>query len=404
MKAASPNELQTPRNRKGWREKVGLALVDKTFPVGVFAFLTGMFWIGEHGLFSKLFYWAVALPALSLIIVQPGTLRHLFGSRVFVAYLPFAFYMALTLLWSASDNSAADLIKRPFYVLLLFVAVFELGRRRFDRLIATIKWSAVFSVLAAIYTLARFFLAGGDGRLSGYGAFYNPLLASHVFGFFLALWFGIYFAERKLFEPFSLFAISICAVLLLATGSRTPLLAMVVTIGWLAALSANRKAVLAVCATMVVGGGIWFFAPEVIMQRGFSYRIEIWADALWQIGGKLWFGHGYDSPLRILLENVAIVFSDPHNITLSVIYAGGIVGFVLWAALYIVALKEIWQLRGDKWVMACSATVVYGLVAGMTEGGAFLSRPKEHWFLIWIPLALLSVITDRARANGQTAN
>ena len=398
-KAASPDEPQIPG--KGWRDKLAHALVDKVLPVGIFAFLSGMFWIGEHGLFSKLFYWAVALPALSLVIVQPGMLRYPFGSRVFVAYLPFAFYMALTLLWSASDNGAADLVKRPLYVLLLFIAVFEFGRRRFDRLIATIKWSAVFSVLAAIYTVARFFFSGGDGRLSGYGALFNPLLASHVFGFFLALWFGIYFSERKLFEPLSLFAIAIGVVLLLATGSRTPLLAMVVTIGWLAALSANRKSVLAVCATVIVGGGIWLFAPEVITQRGGSYRIEIWANAWWQIGEKFWFGHGYDAPLRIVLENFANAFSDPHNISLSVFYAGGVVGFVLWAGVYIVALTESWRWRSDKWVMACSATVMYGLVAGMTEGGSFLSRPKEHWFLIWIPLALLSVTTNRARANGK---
>jgi hypothetical protein len=34
--------------------------------------------------------------------------------------------------------------------------------------------------------------------------------------------------------------------------------------------------------------------------------------------------------------------------------------------------------------------VVFGFVAGLTEGSAFFSRPKEQWFLIWIPLALLA--------------
>ncbi len=40
----------------------------------------------------------------------------------------------------------------------------------------------------------------------------------------------------------------------------------------------------------------------------------------------------------------------------------------------------------------------YGLVAGMTEGGSFLSRPNEHWFLIWIPLALVAAFTVRSES------
>jgi hypothetical protein len=41
-------------------------------------------------------------------------------------------------------------------------------------------------------------------------------------------------------------------------------------------------------------------------------------------------------------------------------------------------------------VMISSALLVFGFAAGLTEGGEFLTRPKEHWFLIWIPFALLS--------------
>jgi len=41
-------------------------------------------------------------------------------------------------------------------------------------------------------------------------------------------------------------------------------------------------------------------------------------------------------------------------------------------------------------VLICSAAVVSGLVAGLTEGISYLSRPKEHWFLIWIPLSFLA--------------
>lgn len=386
---------------KGWRNRFDFVLVNKVFPVGVFVLLTGMLWIGDHGYYSKLFYWLVALPALLLICVQPASLRHMLCSPIVIAYIPFACFIALSIFWSASEDNAIDLLKRPLYVLLLFFTVFELGQRRFDLLRLIIKLSAICAIVAAFVTITRFSVEGAQGRLAGYGALYNPLLVSHVFGFFIALWFGIYFTDRKLFQPLSLMGILICGALLIATGSRTPLVAMVVTICWLAALSANKKAVIALCGLLFLGAGTLLIAPDVITQRGLSYRTEIWANALMQISERLWFGHGYAAPLSIQLESIPYPFSDPHNLTLRVFYDGGVFGLVLWLLLYLVALERSWQLRSDKWVLVCSATVVYGLAAGMTEGGSFLSRPKEHWFLIWIPLALLSATTYRGRADDQ---
>lgn len=398
--SSSPNSFGRPL--ENWQAKIGGALVNKVLPIGVFALLTGLFWIGDHGRYSKLFYWMIALPVVLLVIVQPEVLRRLWRSSLIVAFSPFACYVALTALWSSGDDGVVDMMMRPIYVSLLFLAVFELGYRRFDLLSRVVRWSAVLSIGFAAYAIAIFVVSGAQGRLAGYGALINPLLVSHVFGFFTAYWIGAYLAERKVFDPVSLFGIMVCMALLIATGSRTPLLATSVTIAWLAILSANRKAAICVCLIFAVGGLIWFFAPELITQRGLSYRNDIWAEVLRQIGEKPWFGHGYDSPLRIYLDDFSYPLNDPHNLTLSVFFSGGVAGLVLWLGLYAVAISSSWIMRNDKCVFICSATVVYGLAAGMTEGGAFLTRPKEHWFLVWIPLALLSAATHRARVSEQT--
>lgn len=392
-------DLQNRLN--SWRGRIEPVLLGKMLPAGLFCLLTGMFWIGDHGLYSKLFYWTVALPTLLLIPIRLGQLKNILSSRIFVAYLPFACYMALTVLWSASDDHAVDLAKRPLFVLLLYYALFEFGNYRVSLMVSTVRWSAICSVMAAIYTFVLFLVAGGNDRLAGYGALDNPLMVSHVFGFFLALWFGAYFAESKLSQPFAFFAILSLMVLIVATGSRTPLLATAVTVVWLAVLAGNRKGVLVVCLLVATGVLAWLFAPEMLAQRGFSYRTDIWADVLRQIGEKPWFGHGYDAPLRVQLTDFPFPLHDSHSLTLSVFFSGGIVGGGLWIMLYAVALVDSWRLRSNKWVLVCSATVVYGLVSGMTEGGAFLSRPKEHWFLIWIPMALLSLATYRARIHEE---
>lgn len=391
---------QTESRLVNFRNRFGFILVDKVFPVGIFVLLTGLLWIGDHGNYSKLFYWFLLLPTLLRLVAQPRSFSQMFCSRILIAYLVFAIYMSVSILWSSPEDSVPSLIKHPLFALLLFFSVFELAQRRFDLLRLVIKWAAICATVAALVTIARYLGEGAGSRLAGYGAFYNPLLISHVFGFFVALWFGIYFMENELFQPLPLLGILVCGALLFATGSRTPLMAIVAAVAWLAALSANRKAAVVLGAIFLLGIGVLSFSPEVVTQRGFSYRTEIWTSALRQIKEMVWFGHGHGSPLSIQLDSVPYPFSDPHNLSLQVLYDGGVFGLVLWISIYAIALKRSWQLRSDKWVLAFSATVVYGMAAGFTEGGTIFSRPEEHWFLLWIPLALLSAAIYRDRTDA----
>jgi tRNA A-37 threonylcarbamoyl transferase component Bud32 len=43
---------------------------------------------------------------------------------------------------------------------------------------------------------------------------------------------------------------------------------------------------------------------------------------------------------------------------------------------------------------------MYGIGAGLTEGGGILSRPKEHWFLLWIPLAIIAGLSVAQRRRS----
>ncbi|MDR1996646.1 O-antigen ligase family protein [Azonexus sp.] len=387
-----------------WADKASDFLGCRVFPIGLFLLLTGMFWIGKHGLYPKVFYWAVLLPATLSIVSSPSRLRQLASSPIFLVCLVFFCYAMASSLWSESEKkNTADLVKLPFFIMLLFYFVFELGRRRFDLLVAVMKWAAVFAVAAGIYMLGVFFRSGGGDRFAGYGALYNPLLVSHVFGFYLAWWLGVYFSRRPLFEPLILVPILVLVALLLATGSRTPLVAMTVTIFWLAAIVWSRKGALAIAALLIAVAAIFLLSPEMLTQRGSSYRTEIWGGALQQIGEAPWFGHGFDTPIRIWVEGIPYPLWDPHNLTLSVLFEGGVSGGLLWLALYLAVLRESWHWRSNPWVMACSATVIYGLMAGMTEGGGVFSRPNEHWFLIWIPLVLVAAVIQQAKTMAGTS-
>lgn len=150
----------------------------------------------------------------------------------------------------------------------------------------------------------------------------------------------------------------------------------------------QEKALIALALALAGALLGYILYPEVITQRGASFRPEIWADALRQISEHPWLGHGYDHPMRIVLSN-GMLLADPHNIELGVLFAGGIIGLLLWVAIYALAFAFSWKNRKSPAVLLASTWLVFGLAAGLTEGNAFLPRPKEHWFLIWIPMALL---------------
>lgn len=366
-------------------------------PFGLFVLLTGMFWACDRTVYHQLFYTLLAVPAFIAVIVRPALLRDVAHSPVALPFLAFSGFTLLSILWSGTDTAATSLLKRPLYVALLLVATIATQQLAPARIRQVFVAATATAVIAALVSLALFAHEGGGNRLTGYGALYNPLLTSHVFGFFLALSIAAWIERRQAFPLPSVVATGVLAMVILATGSRTPLIATAATVIWLAALSGGKRAIVAVTALASIGLLVAALWPEALTSRGLSYRPEIWSDTLRQVREMPFLGHGYDHPLEIHVEGVPYAFSDPHNMILATLYSGGLVGLGLWSWLYGAALRASWRHRRDPVAFVSSATLIYGLAASLTEGGSFLSRPKEHWFLIWIPFALVAGATLRGR-------
>jgi len=359
-------------------------------PFGWIALLTGMFWIGDRALYHKLYYSILALPCFIALLLHRGALKQLLRNPLILAYLLFATYTLLSLAWSGSDDSTGSLIKRPLYVLLLLLAAGLIALRAPRRIHCATEISALIASLSGLLSLAYYFYAtGGSPRFSGYGALYNPLLSAHVYGFFAALWLSLWFLRRSPWEPLALASLGVLSVLIVCTSSRTPLVGLSASLLWLTLLCWNRRSLLALALGVLAVLALLLLSPESLTQRGLSYRPEIWAEAWKHILQKPWLGHGYGHPMTLWIAGIKYAFADPHNMELAVLYYGGIVGLALWTLLYAVAFCFAWRNRQQPLALIGSTLLVFGLAAGLSEGGAFMSRPKEHWFLIWIPLALL---------------
>ncbi|MEF8732590.1 MAG: O-antigen ligase family protein [Candidatus Accumulibacter meliphilus] len=367
-------------------------------PLGYVTLLVGLVVLPDRSIYHKFFYLLIAAPAAIAMLLRPATLRVLLREPIVILFLAFATWSLLSGSWSDSDTSIGSMLKKPLYVLLLFAACSLLSLQASKRLEQSTLVGALLMIPLTMYSLGTFAIAWAPGeRLVGPGALDNPLLSSHIFGFFCTLWLavGITLPRRQAclaFAPAVIFGGA-----LLATGSRSPLVATALVCVWLAIACWNKRSIILVAAGISALVALLLLHPDALLGRGASYRLEIWHQALAKISQHPWLGFGVGASLAIDIKDFAVPFSEPHSFALGVLYYTGIVGLSLWLALNAVALSLCWRNRHRQGFLVGGALLIYGAGAGLAEGGWILSRPKEHWFLTWIPLALIAAYNIAAR-------
>lgn len=364
---------------------------------GYLVLLTGLFWVPDGSLYTKLYYALSAAPALLAILLAPAQMKAILRDPVILGFLAFSAWLLISMSWSRTDDGIGSLAKRPLYVFMLFIGCALIALKSEDLLLKTLRLSAAIGALAALINVAWFLhSATPSARLIGTGALRNPLLTSHVLGFLCTYWIAMWLSRNERHDWLPLLMAMPLLAALLATGSRTPLMGLALTSIWMLLMS-GKRAVYLVAALPLVAGAAYLVAPEIILQRGTSFRPELWSDAWRQASQHLWVGAGYNSKFEFDIPGMRHLLHDPHNVELAVLLELGLIGLGVWTVMYGFALVRCLQLRALPQFQIASALLIYGLCAGLTEGGNYLSRPNESWFLIWIPLALLGALSIRHR-------
>jgi len=369
-------------------------------PVGYLLLLSAMFFLSGRTLYTKVVYGALCLPALLALILRPGELRALLREPLFVGFLLFIVWAVISLLWSPTLHETSGLIKRPLYILMLFVGTCLIVRHRRESLNPIFFGAAIIALLASILNLSLFIREfTPDMRMIGVGAFDNPLLSSHVFGFFCAFWLSISMTCKRLPVLYvSIPGVLVMFAAVLATGSRTPLVALACAVLWLCFICWGYRSALLIAVIIAVVACVLLFFPQILTVRGDSYRLEIWQIALERIAARPWIGHGFDAPLSID-PGIGYSLMEPHSFGLGALYYVGILGFTLWLLMQLWGLLRSWRQRAQPLFIIASTWLVFGMGAGLTEGGEILSRPREQWFLLWIPLALITALSIGRRSQ-----
>ena len=366
---------------------------------GYLVLLTGLFWVSDGSQYTKLYYALIAAPALVGVLLMPQQIKPLLREPVVLCFLALSAWLLISMGWSRTEDGFGSLAKRPLYVFMLFVGCALIALRNEDLLLKTLRIGAAIGALAALLNVFWFIYTAAPGaRMIGAGALRNPLLTSHVLGFLCTYWIAAWLSRNERHDWLPILMTLPLLAALLATGSRTPLMGLALTSVWMLLMS-GKRAVYLVASLLLGALAAYLIAPEVILQRGMSYRPELWSDAWRQAGLHPWLGAGYESKFEFDIPGVGHLLHDPHNVELAVLLELGMIGLGAWAAMYGFALARCLRLRALPQFQIASALLIYGVCAGLTEGGNYLSRPNESWFLIWIPLALLGALSIRYRQD-----
>ncbi|MCY1269795.1 O-Antigen ligase [compost metagenome] len=373
-------------------------VVRRWLVLGYLALLTGLFWLANSSLYTKVFYGLMAFPALLALVYNPRRLGDLVREPMLLAFLALSAWLLLSLTWSGTEDDPGGLAKRPLYVFMLFASCTLIALEDRELLLKALKAGAALATVAALVSLAFYLMKPPPGwRLIGIGALRNPLLTSHVFGMFCAYWIAVWLTRDIQRDWIPILLCVPLLIALMATGSRTPLLALALVSVWMLIMT-PRRAVYLMAAGVVLMAASFFAFPELLLKRGVSFRPQLWSDAFSQAMQHPWFGHGFDSRFTFHAKGLGISMSDPHNVELAVLLELGLVGLLLWLMMYGFGIWRCFSQRQHKGFTVASAMLVYGIGAGLTEGSSFLSRPNESWFLIWIPLALVAALSISQRA------
>lgn len=376
---------------------------DKPLILGVFFILIGLPLLQKPSHYQTIYYILTILPLILSLAIRPEAITSKI-SNITKIFIIFTAWSSLSVFWSDTQEELTTPIIRSIYIFSLFISFSIISRTNEKIILNIFIASGVIVSLLSANELYNFIITyQPDNRFIGTGALSNPLLSSHIFGLFSVLFFALTVTiESNKTKIIYLLLALIFLTAVISTGSRTPLLALITTAAWIALILKNKKSFIIITFSTLLLILIYIIYPEAITSRGFSYRPELWSLAIDKIMLKPMLGYGFDSSTKFYVASLDTAFSEPHNIHLSILYFTGAIGFVLWCTMHAYALWICWRNKTDTLFIIGSALLIYGIAAGMTEGGGLLPRPKEHWFITWIPLAFISALLTNKTINAKT--
>lgn len=345
---------------------------------GFFLFVVANFLPLSSKIQNNLFYALCALPTVFWFILHPGELSGLFKRFIW-------FWGCLALLaGGALLHGDLASLKDVFYVAVLFLALELLWRfgaglplRLFDCLAAI----SIIALAAASALWLQHWAANEQApRISLWGEL-HPIRTALLVGcglvslwvFRVAPWIQAKSRTARFCILFGMLLLLIwCSVVF---QSRSLLLGIFAFLAYELLLA--RRAWPGLVLLVLISLAVWLLGwHEMLLQRGLSYRLDIWMDGwnrLQDFCGLL-RGCGNDG-FRFIGT-----YAHPHSAYWSILYANGLLIFLfIMGCLLAMVVKGV-SCR-SRWLQV--ALIGWGGV--LTTTGGVVHSPAEYWIYFWFP-------------------
>ena len=381
--------------------------INNLFPVLYCLFFAGFFLFPTSRIISNYYYITVVLPFLGIVFCKKINIRVIFSSQIFKLCALFLVYMWITLFW-AKDFEIKDILtyaRRVLYMLGFIASTIYLVHAYPDflkKLLTMLCWiSAFVSVAYSIYFYLYLPNPFPQARLAGYGLLYNPIRTSSIYGIsFLGC---LYLLYRQSVVKYQLLYVGLLVPLfsyMLLSQSRGPIFAIVFTLFiWLAIItfrSGFRKSIFSKFGILMIFVfaitiSIFLVSPEFFrlffIERGLSYRLEIWENFFEIIKLKPFFGHGLNADTTTIMSD-GQSFLHPHSVYVATAYYGGITALFIQLFLTGYAIYKSLNIENRSEQFFISTSIFFGALCIITDGNILIQHPKPFWIFFWFPIAL----------------
>ncbi len=315
----------------------------------------------------------------------------------------FYWVFLIILVLSVFDFNEPNDLKEGIYLLLFFLTCVFLDRGQgkvktyllvfsiaslLVLAIATVEWVLVWADTSA---WKRPFHLLGEPIHPGFFAILIcfGILAAWVFG--ISDW--LENRSSKVLPALGFLVVS-ALVLLTATvfQSRTALLGFAIFFfGFLWYQKQFFLGLLVVGSLLVVIFASGFY--ELLLERGLSYRGEIWQEVIRQLTTEcnIWVG-------CVPGEKILGQFYHPHNAYLAMLYRNGILGasvFLVFIAIFFVKTMRV----KSRWMLLS----LFGWGCLLTEIDSILTSPEPFWIYFWLPVFMAIIETQQKELAGEAA-
>jgi O-antigen ligase len=348
---------------------------------------------------KPLFYVLVILPTLGFVLSGRLSLREIKrdSPAVLLLVIPL-FYWSATNLWSANPEYFQAFLRRSLTVFVFVLGVAHVARTVGRDLVLYLDLSLYLVGIGAALILIKLPFVEPPGPLwrPGDGSVFNRALhASHYFGFFATYALARYYqlGDRK--KALACLAAGfLCLLFVFTTESRGTLVSMVL-VGLTVSLYWHRRYLHALALVLVCVVG-FLLMHEILLERGLSFRRDIWVGSLELMKEHFWLGVGMGTNLEIPYAGKFLA-PHAHNQLLDLQVKSGLAGLLLFLPVVGFVLWRVVSPRPGEQVFA--ATLLFFLLCVMTDVHKLVNSPTTSYIIFWMPLVALLVVSRQVDAG-----